>query len=170
MTTIALVGNPNCGKTTVFNKLTGGSQHVGNWPGVTIEKKVGKVRHRPDLQVVDLPGVYSLSPCSPEEVITRDFLMQEQPAAVIDIIDASHFDRNLYLTAQVLELGLPTVLVLNMMDDAEKNGLRIDLEKLQELTGCETVAAVALKNRGIDGIADAVDRAGRSATPTVLRP
>ncbi|MDD4221799.1 MAG: ferrous iron transport protein B [Candidatus Methanomethylophilus sp.] len=159
MTTIALVGNPNSGKTTLFNKLTGSSQHVGNWPGVTIEKKVGKIRHNPDLQIVDLPGIYSLSPYSPEEVITRDYLMQECPDALINIIDASHFERNLYLTIQVLELGLPTVLVLNMMDDAAKNGLQIDTSRLSELTGCEVVETVALKNQGVSDIADAVRRA-----------
>lgn len=165
MTTIAIIGNPNSGKTTAFNRLTGASQRVGNWPGVTIEKKVGHIWHRGDLTLVDLPGVYSLSPYSPEEVITRDFLMQERPDAVIDIIDASHIERSLYLTTQIIELGLPTVLVLNMMDDAAKSGLTIDRTKLAEALGCEIVETVALKNRGLDQIAAAVDRALAAPAP-----
>lgn len=169
MTTLAIVGNPNSGKSTVFNKLTGASQRVGNWPGVTIEKKTGHIRHRDDLELVDLPGVYSLSPYSPEEVITRDFLMQEHPQAVLDVIDASHLERSLYLTTQILELGLPTVLILNMMDDAAKAGLTINRTQLSADLGCEIIETVALKNRGLDQIAAAVDRALTAPIPRPLR-
>ena len=114
--TLALVGNPNCGKTTLFNELTGSSQYVGNWPGVTVEKKAGKLKGHSDIEVMDLPGVYSLSPYTLEEVITRDYLLEEKPSVIINIVDASNLERNLYLTTQILELGIPVVVALNMMD------------------------------------------------------
>ena len=120
--TFALIGNQNCGKTTLFNQLTGSNQHVGNFPGVTVEKKEGVIRHHPDAVVVDLPGIYSLSPYTSEEVVTRDFLIQERPACIINIVDATNIERNLYLTLQLMELRIPMVLALNMMDEVRKNG------------------------------------------------
>ena len=123
---IALAGNPNCGKTTMFNDLTGSSQYVGNWPGVTVEKKEGRLRGNKDVTIVDLPGIYSLSPYSLEEVISRDFLLNEKPDVIIDIVDASNMERNLYLTTQLIEIGIPVVIALNMMDVVEKNGDKID--------------------------------------------
>ena len=121
---IALAGNPNCGKTTLFNALTGASQHVGNWPGVTVEKKEGKLRGHGDVIIQDLPGVYSLSPYTLEEVVTRDYLVTEQPDAILNIIDASNLERNLYLTTQLMELGLPVVIALNMMDVVRRQAVR----------------------------------------------
>ena len=118
----ALIGNQNCGKTTLFNQLTGSNQHVGNFPGVTVEKKEGVIKKAKDATVVDLPGIYSLSPYTAEEVVTRDFLIQGKPDAVINIVDATNIERNLYLTLQVIELGLPMVLALNMMDEVRSNG------------------------------------------------
>lgn len=122
MPTFALIGNQNCGKTTLFNQLTGSNQHVGNFPGVTVEKKEGVIKKHKDAVVVDLPGIYSLSPYTAEEVVTRDFLLKEKPDAVINICDATNIERNLYLTMQLIELNLPMVLALNMMDEVEANG------------------------------------------------
>jgi ferrous iron transport protein B len=155
MTTMALVGNPNCGKTTIFNKLTGSSQRVGNWPGVTIEKKVGKLRGKKDVDMVDLPGVYSLSPYSPEEIITRNYLVHESPDVIIDIVDASNLERNLYLTTQVMEMGIPVVIALNMMDIAESRGILIDIKELSKRLGCMIIPTYALKNDGLDEVSDA---------------
>lgn len=120
--TFALAGNQNCGKTTLFNQLTGARQHVGNFPGVTVDKKEGTMRKHPEATVIDLPGIYSLSPYSNEEIVTRDYLLKEQPTAIINIVDASNLERNLYLTMQLMELGIPMVLALNMMDEVQKNG------------------------------------------------
>jgi ferrous iron transport protein B len=156
--TAALIGNPNSGKTTVFNKLTGSSQHVGNWPGVTIERKEGRIKGYDDLHVVDLPGIYSLSPYTPEEIVSRDYLLSDDPDVVVNIIDASNLERNLYLTTQVLEMGLPTVLVLNMMDDVRKAGAHIDHAKLSMLTGCQVIETVALRNEGTGRIGGAISR------------
>ena len=153
---IALAGNPNCGKTTSFNKLTGSSQRVGNWTGVTVELKEGNLRGKDDVIIVDLPGIYSLSPYSPEEVISRDFLLNERPDAVINIVDASNLERNLYLTTQILAIGIPTVVALNMMDVAAKNGVKIDIEKLSNELGCTIVGTTALKGDGIDELIEAV--------------
>ena len=125
---IGLAGNPNCGKTTMFNNLTGAKQYVGNWPGVTVEKKSGKIKGYKDVELVDLPGVYSLSPYTLEEVVTRNFMIDERPDVIINIIDASNIERNLYLTTQILELGIPTVIALNMMDVIEKRGDIIDID------------------------------------------
>lgn len=153
---IGLAGNPNCGKTTMFNELTGSSQYVGNWPGVTVEKKGGKLRGNNDVEIVDLPGVYSLSPYTLEEVVTRNFMINDKPDAVINIVDASNIERNLYLTTQILELGIPTVIALNMMDIVKKNGDKIDINKLSKLFGCPVVETSALKS---DGIKEAANKA-----------
>jgi ferrous iron transport protein B len=146
---IGLSGNPNCGKTTMFNELTGSSQYVGNWPGVTVEKKVGKLKGHKDVEIVDLPGVYSLSPYTLEEVVTRNFMIDDMPDAVINIVDASNIERNLYLTTQILELGIPTVVALNMIDIVKKNGDKIDIDKLSKTLGCHIVTTSALKGNGI---------------------
>ncbi|MDD3379479.1 MAG: ferrous iron transport protein B [Candidatus Methanomethylophilaceae archaeon] len=151
---IALVGNPNCGKTTMFNKLTGSSQRVGNWPGVTIERKEGKLKGKEDVTIVDLPGIYSLSPYSPEEIVSRDFLINNRPDAVINIVDATNLERNLYLTTQILDMGIPTVIALNMMDVMEKEGISIDTEKLSKLLGCKVVETSALRNEGLTKLID----------------
>jgi ferrous iron transport protein B len=151
---IGLAGNPNCGKTTMFNELTGSSQYVGNWPGVTVEKKGGKLKWNKEVEIVDLPGVYSLSPYTLEEVVTRNFMINDKPDAIINIVDASNIERNLYLTTQILELGIPTVIVLNMMDIIEKNGDKIDINKLSKSLGCPVVEASALKGKGIKDAAE----------------
>ena len=129
----ALIGNPNCGKTTLFNQLTGSKQHVGNFPGVTVDKKEGRIRRQEDVSVVDLPGIYSLSPYTAEEVVTRDFLLRDKPDAIINIIDATNIERNLYLTMQLMELGIPMVLALNMMDEVTGNGGSIRVYEMEEL-------------------------------------
>ena len=165
---IALAGNPNCGKTTMFNELTGANQYVGNWPGVTVEKKEGKYTRDKDVTVTDLPGVYSLSPYTPEEIVTRDYLMSGQPDVVVNLVDATNLERNLYLTTQILDLGLPVVVALNMMDLVRKNGDEINVEGLSQRLGCPVVETTALKGRGVEElIAKAVEaaKAGQPATP-----
>ena len=149
---IALVGNPNSGKTTLFNALTGANQYVGNWPGVTVEKKTGKLKGHDDVQVVDLPGIYSLSPYTLEEVVARDYLINESPDAIINIVDGSNLERNLYLSTQVIEMGIPLVMAVNMMDVVAKNGETIDTDALSSKMGCPVVAISALKNTGIDQV------------------
>lgn len=157
---IALAGNPNCGKTTMFNELTGANQYVGNWPGVTVEKKEGKYTRDKDVTVTDLPGVYSLSPYTPEEIVTRDYLLSGQPDVVVNLVDATNLERNLYLTTQILDLGLPVVVALNMMDLVRKNGDEIDVEGLSRKLGCPIVETTALKGQGIEElIAKAVETA-----------
>lgn len=158
-TKIALAGNPNCGKTTMFNSLTGTVQYVGNWPGVTVEKKEGKVKGNKDLVVTDLPGIYSLSPYTSEEVVSRDYLASDEPSAVIDIVDATNIERNLYLTTQILELGKPVVVALNMVDAIKKSGDKIDVKKLSEKLGCKVVETVALHGKGVKEVAEAAARA-----------
>lgn len=149
--TIALAGNPNSGKTTVFNNLTGARQHVGNWPGVTVEKKEGSRSYQGyHIKVVDLPGVYSLTAYSPDEVIARNFIVDEKPSAVVDIIDASNLERNLYLALQVLEMEAPLIIALNMMDMAESRKYRIDVNALAREIGAPVVPMVANRNRGTD--------------------
>ena len=133
---IALAGNPNCGKTTLFNDLTGSAQYVGNWPGVTVEKKDGKLRGHKEVIIQDLPGIYSLSPYTLEEVVSRNYLVNEKPDAIINIIDGTNLERNLYLTTQLLELSIPVVIAVNMMDLVEKAGDTIKLDKLSEELGC----------------------------------
>ena len=154
--TIALAGNPNSGKTTLFNALTGARQHVGNYPGVTVEKKEGSYQHNANrLHVVDLPGTYSLTAYSIEEVVARDFLTSERPEVVIDILDASNLERNLYLAIQFLEMGIPLVLSLNMIDVAKSRGIEIDHKKLSELLGVQAVPTVARTGQGKNELMEA---------------
>lgn len=162
---IALAGNPNCGKTTMFNDLTGANQYVGNWPGVTVEKKEGKYTRDKDVTITDLPGVYSLSPYSPEEIVTRDYLLDGRPDAVINLVDATNLERNLYLTTQILDLGLPVVIALNMMDLVEKNGDKIDVAQLSEKLGCPIVETSALKGKGMDALLEAAIKAAKVGAP-----
>ena len=145
---IALAGNPNCGKTTMFNALTGSNQYVGNWPGVTVEKKEGRLRDDPEAVIQDLPGIYSLSPYTLEEVVARGYLVGERPDAILNIVDATNIERNLYLTTQLAELGIPMVIALNMIDVTRKNGDRIDMKRLGEALGCQVVETSALKGEG----------------------
>ena len=152
---IALAGNPNCGKTTMFNDLTGSSQYVGNWPGVTVEKKEGKLKANKQAIIQDLPGIYSLSPYTLEEVVTRNYLVNEHPESMINIIDASNLERNLYLTTQLLEIGVPMVIALNMMDMVRKNGDRIDVKKLSDALGCQIIETSAVKGEGSTEVAKA---------------
>ena len=147
--TLALAGNPNSGKTTVFNNLTGARQHVGNWPGVTVEKKEGHLSYAGyKIKVVDLPGVYSLTAYSQDEVIARDFIVDENPDVVVDIVDASNLERNLYLAVQLLEMGVPLIIALNMMDVAESRGYKIDINALTEEIGAPVVSMVAIRHQG----------------------
>ena len=168
---IALAGNPNCGKTTMFNDLTGANQYVGNWPGVTVEKKEGRYRADKEVVVTDLPGVYSLSPYTPEEIVTRDYLMSGKPDAVINLVDATNLERNLYLTTQIIDLGIPVVVALNMMDLVEKNGDKIDVDALAKRLGCPVVPTSALKGRGMEEVVKAAIEAGKkgAAPATTLR-
>ena len=167
--TIALAGNPNCGKTTLFNALTGATQYVGNWPGVTVEKKEGKLKGHKDVIIADLPGIYSLSPYSLEEVVARNYLINEKPDAILNIIDGTNLERNLYLSTQLMELGIPVVMAVNMMDLVRKNGDQINIKKLAEKLGCQVVEISALKGDGIDKAAQmAVDLAkSGKKTPAV---
>ena len=155
---IALAGNPNCGKTTMFNALTGANQYVGNWPGVTVEKKEGKLKGKrrkgEDVIVTDLPGIYSLSPYTLEEVVSRDYLLKEDPDVIIDMVDATNIERNLYLTTQLIETGVPVVIALNMADLLEKRGIRIDVSRLSERMGCPVVETSALKGEGLEKLID----------------
>ncbi len=155
----ALIGNQNCGKTTLFNQLTGSNQHVGNFPGVTVEKKEGRIRHT-DSTVVDLPGIYSLSPYTAEEVVTRDFLLQDKPDGIINIVDATNIERNLYLTLQLMELQLPMVLALNMMDEVSASGGSIDVQRLSQDLGIPVVPISASRNQGISELVDQALRVG----------
>ncbi len=159
---IALVGNPNCGKTTLFNALTGSSQYVGNWPGVTVEKKEGRLKSDKDVIVTDLPGIYSLSPYTLEEVVSRDYLLKEKPEAIINLVDATNIERNLYLTTQVIEVGIPVVIALNMMDVIEKRGDKIDTKKLAAELGCEVVEISALKEKGLDKVVSAAKKLAKA--------
>lgn len=151
---IALAGNPNSGKTTMFNELTGSSQYVGNWPGVTVEKKEGRLKGHKDTQIVDLPGIYSLSPYTLEEVVARNFIINDRPEAIINIVDSTNIERNLYLTTQFLEMGAPVVIALNMMDLLQKSGDTINKEKLSEMLGCDVVETTALKGTGAREVAE----------------
>lgn len=160
---VALVGNPNCGKTTVFNCLTGARQRVGNWPGVTVERVMGEYAHADaSVEVTDLPGIYSFSALSPDEEVARRHILFDAPDVVVNVIDASHLERNLYLTTQLLEMDVPVVVVLNMMDMAEQRGVRIELEHLQEHLGCPVVPVVASKKKGIEELRSAICEVGRS--------
>ena len=152
--TIALAGNPNCGKTTMFNALTGANQYVGNWPGVTVEKKEGKLKNQKDVTVTDLPGIYSLSPYTLEEVVSRDYLLKEKPDVIIDLVDATNIERNLYLATQLLEIGIPVVIALNMVDLLKKNNIHINVKGLSSALGCPIVETSALKGTGLKEVVD----------------
>lgn len=168
---IALAGNPNCGKTTMFNNLTGSNQYVGNWPGVTVEKKEGKMKGMKDVVVTDLPGIYSLSPYTSEEVVSRDYLIKDNPDAILDLVDATNIERNLYLTTQLLELGKPTVIALNMIDVLKKSGDSVDTEKLQAELGCTVIETSALKGTGVKEAAATAKKAaesGKAFIPTAV--
>ena len=166
---IALAGNPNSGKTTLFNALTGSNQFVGNWPGVTVEKKEGKLKDNKDVTIMDLPGIYSLSPYTLEEVVARNYLITERPDAILNIVDGTNLERNLYLSTQLMELGIPMVMAVNMMDVVEKSGDQIDLRQLAEKLGCELVAISALKGEGIKEAAQkAVKAAQERKEPSVV--
>ena len=160
---IALAGNPNCGKTTLFNSLTGSNQYVGNWPGVTVEKKEGKLKGHKDVIIQDLPGIYSLSPYTLEEVVSRQYLVNEKPDAILNIVDGTNIERNLYLTTQLLELGIPTVVAINMMDIVRKNGDTIDFKALEKELGCKVLEMSALKGDGTQNVANAVVAAAASS-------
>ncbi len=172
-TKIALAGNPNCGKTTMFNDLTGSNQYVGNWPGVTVEKKEGRLKGEPDVVIQDLPGIYSLSPYTLEEVIARGYLVNQRPDAILNIVDATNIERNLYLTTQLAELGIPMIVALNMIDVTRKNGDKIDLSKLGEALGCEVVETSALRGEGSREVArkaaELAGKEGRRAAARVRR-
>ena len=166
---IALAGNPNCGKTTLFNALTGSNQFVGNWPGVTVEKKEGKLKRHKDVIITDLPGIYSLSPYTLEEVVARNYLLSEHPNAILNIIDATNLERNLYLTTQLVELGIPVIVALNMMDVVKKTGDQIQVKQLEKELGCKVVEISALKGTGITEAADLAVQVAKAAKPMVAQ-
>ena len=164
---IALAGNPNCGKTTLFNALTGSNQFVGNWPGVTVEKKEGKLKGNKDVTIMDLPGIYSLSPYTLEEVVARNYLINEMPDAIINIVDGTNLERNLYLSTQIMELGIPVVMAINMMDLVQKSGNKIHIDKLSKKLGCEVVEICVLKGTGILKVAEKAISAAQSKKKTI---
>ncbi len=164
---IALAGNPNCGKTTLFNALTGSNQFVGNWPGVTVEKKEGKLKKHDGVIVTDLPGIYSLSPYTLEEVVARNYLINERPDAILNLVDGTNLERNLYLTTQLTELGIPVVVAVNMMDIVKKNGDKINLNELSKQLGCKVLEMSALKG---DGVMEAAEAALDAAKNTKTVP
>lgn len=167
---IALAGNPNCGKTTLFNELTGSNQYVGNWPGVTVEKKEGKLKKHEDVIITDLPGIYSLAPYTLEEVVARNYLLEERPDVILNIIDGTNLERSLYLTTQLAELGIPMVIAINMMDIVRKSGDRVNIGKLSEEIGCKVIEISALKGEGINEVAsEAVRAADKSDFKSLLR-
>ncbi len=165
---IALAGNPNCGKTTLFNALTGSNQYVGNWPGVTVEKKEGKLKKNKEVTITDLPGIYSLSPYTLEEVVARNYLINERPDAILNIVDGTNLERNLYLTTQLTELGIPVVIAINMMDVVRKNGDKINVEQLSAELGCTIVEISALKGDGIMDAANAAVEAAKAGKPVPM--
>ena len=160
---IALAGNPNCGKTTLFNALTGSNQFVGNWPGVTVEKKEGKLKKHDDVVIMDLPGIYSLSPYTLEEVVARNYLITERPDAILNIVDGTNLERNLYLTTQLTELGIPVVVAVNMMDAVRKNGDKINIDELSRELGCKVIEISALKGEGVAEAAEEAVKAAKGA-------
>ena len=153
---IALAGNPNCGKTTLFNEITGSKQHVGNWPGVTVEKKEGKYKKDKEMNIVDLPGIYSLSPYSQEEIVARNYIIEEKPDVLINIVDATNIERNMYLTLQILETEIPTIVALNMMDEVESSGTKINVDKISKMLGVKVIPIVARSGKNIDALMNAV--------------
>ena len=159
---IALAGNPNCGKTTLFNALTGANQFVGNWPGVTVEKKEGRLKKHDGIIITDLPGIYSLSPYTLEEVVARNYLLGERPDAILNIVDGTNLERNLYLTTQLTELGIPVVVAVNMMDVVGKNGDKINTAELSRQIGCKVVEISALKGKGTMEAARGGDSSGEN--------
>ena len=161
----ALVGNQNCGKTTLFNALTGSNQHVGNFPGVTVDQKIGEIREQKNCSVVDLPGIYSLRPYTQEEIVTRDFILNEKPDAMINIVDATNIERNLYLTLQLLELRVPMVLALNMMDEVRSNGGTIDVKQMSKALG---IPVVPISAHDGDGVSELIDQALHVAKRRIL--
>ena len=166
---IALAGNPNCGKTTLFNALTGSNQYVGNWPGVTVEKRSGVYKNKNvgEADIIDLPGIYSLSPYSPEEVVSRNFILDSKPDCVINVIDGTNLERNLYMTTQIMEMDVPVVIAINMIDTVRKNGMDIDCKMLQEKLGVPVVAVSALRRENLDDlmkVAIASSKAKRTGT------
>ena len=165
---IALAGNPNCGKTTLFNALTGSNQFVGNWPGVTVEKKEGKLKGHKDVVIMDLPGIYSLSPYTLEEVVARNYLIAERPDAILNIVDGTNIERNLYLSTQLMELGIPVIMAVNMMDVVEKSGEKIHTDKLSQKLGCEVVEISALKGTGIKEAAEKAVKLAESRKSAVV--
>ncbi len=164
----ALAGNQNCGKTTLFNQLTGSNQHVGNFPGVTVDQKSGAIRGEKDCTVVDLPGIYSIRPYTPEEIVTRDFILNQKPDGLINIVDATNIERNLYLTLQLMEMRIPMVLALNMMDEVTAGGGTIDVKAMSQALGIPVVPISAVKNQGVDELVKIAVQTARSKTlPTV---
>ena len=164
----ALVGNQNCGKTTLFNQLTGSNQHVGNFPGVTVDQKMGEIREHKDASVVDLPGIYSLRPYTSEEIVTRDFILNEKPDGIINIVDATNIERNLYLTLQLLEMHIPMVLALNMMDEVRNNGGSIDVKQMSLELGIPVIPISAVKGEGVEDLVhSAMKMAGQKIYPKV---
>ena len=159
---IALAGNPNCGKTTLFNALTGSNQFVGNWPGVTVEKKEGKLKKHDDVVIMDLPGIYSLSPYTLEEVVARNYLIEQRPDAILNIIDGTNLERNLYLTTQLTELGIPVVIAVNMMDVVRKSGDSINIKELSRELGCPVTEISALKGEGVMEAAESAIEAAKN--------
>lgn len=164
---IALAGNPNCGKTTLFNALTGSNQFVGNWPGVTVEKKEGKLKKHDQVTITDLPGIYSLSPYTPEEVVARNYLINERPDVILNIVDGTNLERNLYLTTQLTEIGIPVVIAINMTDIVKKNGDKIYTDELSRQLGCKVIPISALKG---DGIFEAAEAAIEAAQGKITVP
>lgn len=167
--TIALAGNPNCGKTTMFNALTGSNQYVGNWPGVTVEKKEGHLKNHEGVIITDLPGIYSLSPYTLEEVVARNYLIDERPDAILNIVDGTNLERNLYLSTQLMELGLPVVIAINMMDIVRKNGDKINIDELSRALGCKVIEISALKSDGIEEATELAIEAAKTGKPAPMR-
>ncbi|MGN1479529.1 MAG: FeoB small GTPase domain-containing protein, partial [Acutalibacteraceae bacterium] len=160
----ALAGNQNCGKTTLFNALTGSNQHVGNFPGVTVEQKIGEIKNNSKCSVVDLPGIYSLRPYTQEEIVTRDFILNEKPDGIINIVDATNIERNLYLTLQLLELRIPTVIALNMMDEVRGNGGTVNIEIMSQKLGVPVVPISAVKNEGVSELVRKITEISKNKT------